>query len=180
MASKVVAIEPYAEYYDVLAKRFTSFSNITVHRATVADYAASTAERFDLIYVGGVLPHFEADEAVEMLRTTKGLLRPGGFIDLHDYGKEDKANATQKDLVLRSPSEMNEVFKRAGLQRSYWRRAYPPNPIWAMANRWPNGLTGGIWSTAARPVFFPLWELVAGLNLSHRRTSYFFYVLKAV
>jgi SAM-dependent methyltransferase len=178
IASKVVAIEPFADYYQVLADRFTSSPNITVHRATVAEYAARTAERFDLIYIGGALPHFETGEAIEMLRSTKGLLKPGGFIDVHDYGKEDQTDATQKNLILRSPSEMRDVFESAGLHCLYWRRAYPRNPFWAAANRWPNRLTKGVWSVAARPLFFPVWELLAGLNFPHRRAAYFFYVLK--
>ena len=57
LASRVVAIEPFDDYYRILATRFSASPNITTRRTTLADYAASTDERFDLIYLGGVLPH---------------------------------------------------------------------------------------------------------------------------
>ena len=173
---KVVALEPYSSSYEILTKRLPS---VEAYPLTLADYAASAANRFELIYLGGVLPHLESGEATELLRTAKRLLNPGGFIYLHDYGKEDGTDAKQKDLILRSPSEIQVIFKKAGIVCAYQLRAYPPNAFWALVNFYPNRVTKSVWKLASSRATFPLWQLLAGLNLAHKRTSYFFYIMRA-
>ena len=176
MASRIVAIEPFPAYYEVLAKRFLEME---LHRATLVDYGNITADKFDMVCFGGVFPHLDSDEIVENLKVAKRLLNPGGFVYALDYGVEDSVSSKQDGIVLRSPSEIRTAFRAAGLNCWRWRRAYPPSCLEYLEARWPNPLTKLLLRTITKPIFFSLWELFAALNLRHRVNSYFVYVLRA-
>lgn len=78
-ASTVVAIEPAANVFDVLAERCTELTNLSALQITSSDLVGTDDNpRFDTVLYVNVLEHIEHD-TVE-LTTARQLLEPGGHL----------------------------------------------------------------------------------------------------
>jgi SAM-dependent methyltransferase len=186
IAEHCVAIEPFPGFYDVLEEQCHS-SKLRTYKSTLLSYAKVATERFDVIYLSGVLPYLNHSELHDSLNVLHNLLRSGGLICIRDFGTEGKVArsasqiveiAKKTGLIMRKPEEIRSVAEKTGFVCLRWRRAYPPNVPWIVYNRWPNRLTELSWHIASSPSFFSVWSLLAKLNLPHKENCYFFYLLQ--
>lgn len=186
IAEHCVAIEPFPEFYGVLEAQGHS-SKLRTYQSTLSSYARVAAERFDVIYLSGVLHYMNYSELHDSMVILHNLLRSGGLVCIRDFETESRIARSASQVVeiakktgsiMRNSEEIKSMAEKTGFVCLRCRRAYPPNVPWIVYKRWPNKLTEVSWHIASDRLFFPIWSLLAKLNLPHRDNCYFFYLLQ--
>lgn len=172
VAADCVALEPFPEFYQVLKSRFEA-SNLETYPLRLAEYAGSTTRRFDLVYASGVTTYLSDGEMLDFLTAARGLLRQGGMVILRDIARNPEPTE-----FARTPKEIEQFALKAGLSLKRVRRAYPICPPWILWRALPNRITALIWNFAGHKAFYPLWRLVAALNLLPQRSHFLVYLLR--
>jgi len=117
-ANRLVCLEPYAEYRQYLAERFTEHRNVVVlpHRIQDCPNGDVLPGQFDSVICMNVLEHIEDD--VEALRRIRELLRRGGRAILFVpalpciYGAMDKGMGHFRRYTRKS---LDRALRSAGL-----------------------------------------------------------------
>ncbi len=179
-AYQCVALEPFAEFYSVLETVCKPYANIETHNCTFSEYVAHSKRMFDLIYVSGVTTYFDDEELSFFFRDASGILAPLGLICVREWSSPKKTEYLP-NAINRTREHSIGVAREAGLECIRWRRAYPPFVFDKLHSLWPNRLTEALKITATTQIFYPLWELLAQMNLPRgRRKCYFVYLFRQV
>jgi SAM-dependent methyltransferase len=177
-AHRCVALEPFAEFYKVLALVSKPYENVETHNCTFSDYLACSTSRFDLIYVGGVTMYFDDGELNCFFCDAKRILAHSGLLCVRDRSSLGKTEYLP-NIISRSREHMIGAARAAGLECIRWRRAYPPFFFDKLHELWPNKLTQALEMITTGRSFFPIWELLARMNLRHGRDkSSFVYLIR--
>jgi SAM-dependent methyltransferase len=170
---KCVALEPFSEFYTVLDTVCKPYKNVETYNCTFTEYIASSERMFDLIYVSGVTTYFDDEELKLFFRAASGILAPLGLIFVREWGSPSKteylSNATN-----RTRKHTVGTALEAGLECIRWRRAYPPFLFYRLQELWPNRITESLKINAFKPCFFPLWEMLAKMNIPRGDRKCFF------
>jgi hypothetical protein len=143
-----------------------------------------TNNRYDLIFISGVLPYLDDEEMLDFMAKVKTLLYSDGFVIIRDlspykgYEKEFKEKETIE--ILRKPPIMISNIKKAGFNLVYYRKAYPPNPAYKLYLSYPNRLTEFIWKILSHKTSYPLWQVLAELDIRLNDRGYYLYLSKAM
>lgn len=186
IAKHCIAIEPSPVFYQTLYKTTYSIGNVETYQCTLQEYEEITENkcRFDVVFLGGVLPYLNNNEIYECLLSVHRLLEPWGFVFVRHLGTSCHASSFDEcsigDEITRSTSDMAHISARTGFELSYSRRAYPINIFWILFKKWPNPVSTYLWHFASAHRFYPIWRLLAELNrykLYKTGTSFLFYIL---
>lgn len=181
IAKYCVALEPIPEFYNFLVLNFSS-KDIQIHEKSFQDYV--TDNRFDLIFISGVLTYLDDEEMLDFMKKAKTLLCNDGFIiirDLSPYkGYETELKKKETYLIPRKPSIMISNLEKAGFNLVYYRKAYPSNPPYKLYSVWPNRLTEVIWKIFSYKIIYPLWQLFAELDIRINDRGYYLYLIKSI
>jgi SAM-dependent methyltransferase len=178
-AKYCVALEPFLEFYNILINNFSS-TNIQIYQKPLQSF--KTDDRFDLIFISGVLPYLDDEEMLDFMGQARTLLCNDGFIIIRDlspykgYTREFKEKETIE--ILRKPPIMISNIERSGFKLVYYRKAYPSNPPYKLYLSYPNRLTEVIWKILSHKTVYPLWQLLAELDIRLNDRGYYLYLIK--
>jgi SAM-dependent methyltransferase len=175
-ASLVIALEPFSDFYEVLEKVCKPYSNVEPAKLTLSEYIARSSLKFNLIYVSGVTPYIDDNELKQFFNDANRCLAPMGLMCVREYGSPDKTVYTPND-INRTREHLTGIAHESGFECTRWRRAYPPLFFPNLHLIWPNILTNRLKILALDKRLFPLWELLAQLNLPRGRNKCFYVYL---
>jgi SAM-dependent methyltransferase len=184
IAKHCVAIEPSPIFYQTLYQTTYFIENLETYQCTLLEYEkmAENHSRFDVIFLGGVLPYLNNKEIHEFLLCVRRLLQPWGLVFVRELGTTCDALAYEcpPEITRSSPSAVKHIATSAGFERSYWRRAYPINIPWILFKKWPNPVSAWMWQLASAHYFYPVWRLLAEFNryaVYKKGRCFLFYIL---
>jgi len=113
--SRVVGVEQSGKMVEAARSRLRALANVEIINADVV--AIDLDERFDCIFLGGLLMYLNREDVVAVLRRLPALLMPGGRIVLREStvrrGVEPKTGSYQ--VVYRSLAEYTTIIGESGL-----------------------------------------------------------------
>jgi SAM-dependent methyltransferase len=113
--AKVVAVEASTPLYDALRQRCESYSHVETVKGDVLLFEPK--DRYELIFLGGLLMYLNENDAIALLRKLSRCLEPGGMIVCREstvqQGVETRAGEYQ--VVYRSVTEYQRIFGECGL-----------------------------------------------------------------
>jgi SAM-dependent methyltransferase len=108
--SRVVGVEQSEKMVEAARSRLAALANVEIINADVV--AIDLDERFDCIFLGGLLMYLNRGDVVAVLRRLPALLKPGGRIVLREstvrHGVEPKTGSYQ--VVYRSCAEYTTII----------------------------------------------------------------------
>lgn len=187
IAKHCVAIEPSPVFYQILYKTTHFAGNLETYQCTLLEYEkiAENHSRFDVIFLGGVLPYLNNKEIHEFLTCVRRLLKPRGLVFVRDLGTSREALSDKCPTggeITRSPSAIKHIATSTGFDCSYWRRAYPINIPWILFKKWPTPVSSFLWHSTSAHCFYPVWRLLAEFNrykVYKKGRCFLFYILSS-
>lgn len=112
----VVALEPAAEYFQKISRRFIDKKNVKLIEGLFEEQ--DIPEKFDLVISAGVLEHVK--DPVSFLSKAKGLLKQGGTLMLTVPNAESLHRRIGKKMgLLKDLAELSELDHKVGHFRYY-------------------------------------------------------------
>ena len=167
--SHVVSIEPFTCFYECLEKVEGNFPNVEVYNTTLFEYADNNWDKgkFDLIYASGVTPYFDDSELDVFFKKAKDMLSCTGYLIVRELGSAGKTICSSRQ-INRSREHMINAAGRYRLDCVGWACAYPMFLFNWLRKRHPNAVTDNLRRASLQPVFYPLWDMFARLNIPTR------------
>lgn len=176
MAPKCVAIEPFQPFFEALRENCKS---VEMYPYTLDEYVEVAKDKFDIIFIGGVIFCLSDDELLVFLENAKRLLRNEGFLVIREAQPYKNWQRDCKYEILRSWDVLASFFNRAGFQTISLHRAYPINIPSKLYLSWPNSLTSMLWKIASHDLTYPFWRILADLNILPKQSqSYLHYLVR--
>jgi trans-aconitate methyltransferase len=123
--NRVVAIEGSRPLYEATKERCASYPNVkTIHGDVVA---FEPEDRYDLVFLGGLLMYLNESDVVDLLRKVIASLEPGGMI-LCRESTVRKGTLTHRDsyqVVYRSIQTYTRIFMECGISSIQVKRNVP-------------------------------------------------------
>lgn len=112
---KVVAVEASARLYESMAKRCSSYDNLTLINDDVISFEPEG--RFSLIFLGGLMMYLNENDVIALLKKLKPFLAPEGVILCRETTVRNGTVTREGDYqaVYRSVPTYLSLFNRCGL-----------------------------------------------------------------
>ncbi len=113
--SNVVAVEASTPLYDAMKKRCESYPNIKIIQGDVLLFEPEN--RFDLIFLGGLLMYLNENDVVALLRKLSHFLQPGGIIVCRESTVHQRILTREGEYqaIYRSVTEYQRIFDECEL-----------------------------------------------------------------
>jgi len=176
IAKRVVAIEPFEPFYQVLSVS-CSAKNLETYQCALLEYKKIAKYLFDIIYISGVSPYLDDDEFVEFMSEVNTLLQPWGIVCVRERGTFRKLSIRSSSEILRTPYEISLVAEKTGFSLIQLNRAYPIIFPWIYYQRYPNRFSRTLYNMATLECFFSLWSILPKINLNYSSGVFWVYLL---
>ena len=112
---RVTGVEQSENMIDSARQNLAEVPNVQLFCTDALSF--EPGEKFDGIFLGGLLMYLNREDAVGLLRRLDGLLKPGGRIVMRESGfrKGVKAKTGDYQVVYRSPAEVATLIGESGL-----------------------------------------------------------------
>jgi len=113
--AKVVAVESSTPLYNAMKQRCKSYSNVKTIQGDVLLFEPE--DRFNLIFLGGLLMYLNKDDVVALLRKLSQALEPGGIIVCRESTVQQGVMTREGEYqaVYRSVTEYQRIFEECRL-----------------------------------------------------------------
>lgn len=125
ISESVSAVDFSGPLISLAEKYYSSSENIDFQVCNITEYLKD--ERYDVIFLGGVLSYLEDDDMQKVLANLKCMLSPGGCIILRDsfylrkrkilFKKYKKDLADEYSIVYRSRAEFENMMQENGFRK---------------------------------------------------------------
>jgi SAM-dependent methyltransferase len=112
---RVVAVESSAGMFEAATRALADCPNVDLVRADAV--ALDLDERFDGVFIGGLLMYLNRDDVASLLRRLPRLLKPGGRVVIRESTVRTgvEARTGEYQVVYRSPAEYASLIEESSL-----------------------------------------------------------------
>lgn len=113
--ARVVAVEASVPLYEALEKRCAPYANVELIHGDAMLFQPE--ERYDAVFLGGLLMYLNEEDVVSLLRRLIPSLQPGGVIVCRETTVRQGTTTSQGDYqaVYRSIADYKEIFAECDL-----------------------------------------------------------------